>query len=68
MTEQEAKECAALDLAWMDIEKQVEMLHAVSHGLVDLGRTSPDVDTLIRGVCALVGLECKRRIRERAEQ
>ena len=62
MTEQEAFECAALDLAWMEAEEWADDFMNLAAGTTQLATN--DVD-LIRKACSIVGLECKRRQRER---
>lgn len=71
MTPTDVLELAALDQAWMEAEERRDIFQRLA-GLSgrDLGVilfARPEIGPMLRKACAIVGLECERRIRERTE-
>ena len=66
MTIDEIEEDAQLDQAWMHAEAFADVFIAISAGRIPLDTL--DARDLILKACAMVGLECKRKQRVRAEE
>lgn len=58
------RESAMLDQSWMEAERFADLFIAIGGGAIP-PLHSTEATCLMLKACSLVGLECKRRLRER---